>query len=864
MALPGPSSNNLVGSSYDTKTVELNAAEVVRPGTGSPNVKYQPNGWYWSKLDGLRWDKLYPFQVMVVEKKGKSYVPVKDWTFTLPVPPESMNISMPFAISSAVTLDDGVVEEHNGAPIRNISITGSFGVNPARASASTVSNNVDFFTSIIGGTISQGERTISAIQNVAQSQNGSSAFWKKNVHSKTDFGAGGNLERFTGYYQWRLFQMFMEGYVAMKKKAEHRNKRLAFAVWKEEAVYLVTPQVLDVRRAAGSPLEYIYTFTMRATGRVQLGQSAAQIIPFMGINRTPTGFLQTLLTSISSARGVLLEVGRLPLALSNDLKALGLEPLRELTFFAKDALALPLSFADVADSFVSDAKWAIVDALNTANAGKHIKQNIIDRYKQTGRKAQEAYAMIEAVAAERSDNNGKGGETHPVHSVFNDPQSVTDLFASILVGDVQLTPKLISRLQDERDRIRSMSTNDLKALAEKLKLLLSLVSDALGTSDSTYSSTYGTPTRGNPSAPAGRGSPMTPTAPTAYRGSPTLAKEPSDEDFETMYALNQVIMDLNSVIAAKTDENNRLLSSLEYMAGLAQRSGVAFNVPVSKFAVPFPYGSTLESIALRYLGNANRWLEIAALNGLQEPYVDEVGFEQELLVNGSGNTVLVADASHYYVGQTVWIGSRAVARVKRNIVKLVHLAPNQHQIVVDGDSNLGQYQTLAGAYIHAFLPNTVNSQMLLYIPSNEQPGASDFKTKEIPGVKEFDHMIVVGGVDILLDSTNDIVLGPDGSDRWAVGLTNMVQKVRLAFATPRGSLLDHPEFGNPIKVGMSIADLDPGQAVETIQMMFSDDPSFSGVKAVQLEAQGPVAKIGTAVEIAGTSQVVPISVEIRQ
>ena len=56
---------------------------------------------------------------------------------------------------------------------------------------------------------------------------------------------------------------------------------------------------------------------------------------------------------------------------------------------------------------------------------------------------------------------------------------------------------------------------------------------------------------------------------------------------------------------------------IEAVAGLARASGIAFTVPTSKFAVPFPYGMTLEMLAAQYLGSRDRWMEIAALNGLR-------------------------------------------------------------------------------------------------------------------------------------------------------------------------------------------------------------------------------------------------------
>jgi len=132
----------------------------------------------------------------------------------------------------------------------------------------------------------------------------------------------------------------------------------------------------------------------------------------------------------------------------------------------------------------------------------------------------------------------------------------------------------------------------------------------------------------------------------------------------------------------------------------------------------------------------------------------------------------------------------------------------------------------------------------------------------VPGVDHFDPLLRIGGIDLLLTQSGDIVITPDGDTRLAVGLTNIVQKVRLVIDTTQGSLLHHPEYGFPSILGESTADVTASDLLKICKDLFRDDPTFTGVESAAILKDGPVCKITLSVGIAGTQQVIPITVEI--
>ncbi len=792
-------------------------------------------------ISGSRWSLAYPFQFIVVEQAGDgSYIEKKSsagaWKFTLPIPPQEIGLDMPFAISTHATLG-GIVEQHNGAPFRMISLSGSTGVLFGRDEA-PVPPTFSFTESVFAGTISA---TSGTKQAFSEFQNGST--FKNNVIPLAEFDDEFGIGKLTGYFQWRLLNYFMEAYVELKKTKEGRSARLAFANHKDQAIYLVTPINVQVRKSVPHVFEYAYSIQLKAWKRIRISSGTAEILnTYVPVQRDPNK-LAKLLTKVENARRVLQGARKTILAIGGDVQHSLFEPVRELSLFAKDALSVPLSVADLADSLIQATKASIIDLKGTKNAISNFPTNIAGRQGQVTTEAEEIDQAIGALAAEQGDDPQQllSRTAHPANSPFLNPSENFDFFSSIQVGDLHLPPAVMGQIGAERARVRTLTRLDFEQRRDAILETSTNFANALGVGDATFNAIYG------------------------VEAPPTTAvSSPTDEDFDVLYALNDLVTEMNRLVVTNDNDPNDKLDSIAAVAGLASRSGIAFRTPRGKFAVPFPYGSTLEMLSARYLQDPNRWMEIAALNGLQTPYVDEEGFEMALLTNGSGNCVTVADASNLFVGQPVWISSNASTRTLRRITKIDVLSPSFAMVTVNGDPDMDSYGTLAHATLHAFLPNTVNSQQTIFIPSDKEPKAQDFKMKAVPGVDIYDPLITIGGIDLLLTPKNDLVITPDGDSRWSVGLTNVVQFVRLAFSTRTGTLLQHPEFGLPLEVGQSVADLSPDDVVRSAQAMFENNPTFSGVANATIDVSGPTARLGVGVTLASSGDVIPVSAEIAK
>lgn len=799
-------------------------------------------------IEATRWNKSFPYQIIVVKRIGDgSYQQAGGAVFTLPIPPESMTLSTPFAITTNITLG-GVIEEHNGAPVRTITFSGTTGVMPLRGAAEQRGNSaIDQVSAIFAGTVQGIQGTKNAALDLGSNITGTGGSRISNLVSDSDVLASGSdaFSRSSGYFQFRLLQNFIEKYISLKKTPDGKPFRLAVAIWKDEAVYLCTPQTFNLTRTAQDPFSYNYNITFKAWRRIKLSAGSGAVTQFRPTVKDPNA-LAKMLNTINDARRVLQKSRQTLLSISGDVDLVLFEPLRETALFVKDALGVPLAFADLPNTILQNAKSAILewssanDAVTNVFSGRAFKQGSDD--------ARQTLKGIAGLASSVGKDETRAGDPpFPGHgtiaadptanSVFNNPAANFDFLNSINLGEVNLPPAVLRSVSVEKDRIRQQKRLDFENKRDAIVDLVSNFASAVGLGNDTYSKTFGKETR------------------------PQI-KAASQQDHDALFQLNKVIMEMNR-LAATGEKDNRGFDSIDFVAGAAAQSGIPFVKPRSKFAVPFPYGASLETLSIRYLGTPDRWHEIAALNNLRAPYVDEEGFDLPLLINGNGSAVVVQDAFNLYVNQLVWLSSNSTSRTSRHITGIREVTPTEFVVTVDGDPDLSRFTTLASATLHAYLPGTVNSQMLIYIPSNADASKFDFKGKSIPGLNEFDSLFQIGGADLLLTQSNDLVVTPDGDQRLAVGLTNIVQDARIRLGIQRGKLLHHPSLGLDIQIGQSTADLDPNQLLAACKDLFSDDPSYIGVTGATVTKQGPVASIGIAISIAGIDQPIPLTVKVQ-
>jgi hypothetical protein len=777
----------------------------------------------------------------------------------LPINPQSVHMDVQPATNLTVTAK-GIVEESNGAPLRPIRIQGTTGMLPltgfgraAGANSNTSNAVADIAAYAFKNTLRQVDRTISQVGKTIAAFMGSAQ-----KMSYLNYQPDEARELTTGYEFFQRFMRFLDYYLAAKK--QNRRLRLAFHLYKDQMYYDV---VLGPYSFVKQGMEYQYNLQMMAyrrrptpdvyrnSGVARLQQTAMSPTQVDSLNA-----LASAINGIRQAKVALAQSFKIMAGIRADIEGTFITPVNELNMFVTNLVNLPrqaveyyrvVGLAAMGQAF-SDAyynNWKNgfdlkeQDVSNAARAADVSTQgNVSDQLAAQGESDQARLAGDQQGSVEAGTSPISGMlSDRPADNVLNEG-AISQMLDGVNPDDLPLSDQAREAMAAEDLRLSLLTPDDFRERRDRIANFAASISEAFGGSSDTFSRVAGLPPPRD------------------------TFRELGTEEIEILDKLNDVLMSYDAAIRAMEEV---VPSSANDFYSFWGEQARAINVPFqnapSVFYAPVPHGATLEAIAMTYLGDAQRWVELAATNGLKPPYIDEEGFEVPLVGNGAGNSVLVALADNLYIGQKVQVVSDAVKASPRKIVGIQVLTETEALVALDGDPNLALYSVADDARLLAYLPGTVNSQSLIAVPS-EKPVSVPGRIKTTPGVEDLNGLVKIAKVDLMLDSEGDVVVGSFGDVRLAYGLTNLVQAAVIKVKTKRMSLLQDPQFGNAVEPGTSVADLDARRYLDELNEAFRDDLRFEGLSAAQVKIDGPTMQVNVLVRIANTDVYLPVAARV--
>ena len=838
------------------------------------NLMIQDSFFAWSALLQDRHNTLWPYELVIAEVQpdGGSYRKVS--SLVLPLPPESIAISTPVASNLGVSLK-GIYEEHNSAPLRNIAMAGTTGVLPrifdesdadseTKGSAKTnavadILNKVQKFGPRVGAGATAGAagrlrdsagRLSSTVNNLYGVLTGQPLAKKSSV--LLEDMANKKFLASTGFAWFHRLSRFLDYYLAKKKTKEGRNLRLMLFMHKDQMYYTCSLRSYSFSKVAGT-LEYKYNLQLTAWRRHPtnpLESGRLRPLDTVAIRGTDQfNRVALAIQAIRQARGVVSDSINVLRGIRQDVSDVFIKPLKELALLGKTSIDAVVTAADLRGNIINDLKTSLFNSFQVAEqqGGKQnkviqelAKKNIEAGPPQAGgtersafgdeRQRNESFAEREAIFTKPNAS--------PINQIFDDPDAFANLLDEVELDDLDISEQMSEKIDEELERISTLNADYFRRRRDEMEGFISSIVDSFGGGDATYRRIKGLP-------------PVKDTF-----------RKLSIDNALLLAELENGLQAMDSMISVLEEQNAAEIDSYaEFYANLAFQNDIPFTRANSKFWVPFPFGSSLEQLAVQYLGSADRWIEIAAINGLREPFVDENGSIKPFISSASGNIVSVADNKDLYIGQKIIIQSDTQVPTIRKIVAIDRLSSVQTLLRVDGDADLNRYTLEDNGSIKHFLPDTVNSNHYIAIPSTEAVNSEDVVRVTV-GPDENPRLIQVAKVDFKLNSLGDLALDSGGDVLRSYGMANLQQAALIRLKTPQQSIVSDPSFGNPIQPGVSSADFDLTAAYESLKSMFLDDPRFADVPLLSLNQSGPGVEITALIDVAESGLFLPVVTQV--
>lgn len=816
--------------------------------------------------DGSLWDKLVPYRLVVMDVTQNppkvvngnqpseisvsplgngtlAFTPLSTaWEFLLPITPQQLSITDNFAINTSATLR-GVLEEHSGVRFKNISIQGTFGVWPGRPAIASAPTNAagasGALQSIFGGTIASAQNVATQFKSILNNANSGTSSAKPITVRPGDpkdpeHGLG------TGYYQTLMLAQFLEQYTEAKRNPKNAGWRLIFDIPKQNQSFVVTPLGFTWNENVNRPMEVNYSLQMKAWRRIDLDD---QFVP-APLNVTPLspGVLQQIVNTISAAQNTAAASVNLIGSVRSDVDGV-LNTIRQTGLLVKGIAGVALAAIDLPAQLLLDCESTINQFVSTLNpnnlVGPSATNSIVADYVTSVKNLSSNNEGLSQQAVSSGQLGGSAAASLVLNqskTIFENPLQYPLLFNQIPVNNLILNSAQQNALQTEINNVNSLTVADLKTMRADILNLTTQLANSFGAGNAYYSTLFNQP------APIFRSEPMT------------------LDEFAILKSFYDLIQSYDILTATNQLDNEQMLNSLEYVNALAQTSNIEFSISNSKIQVPVPFGLNIEQIAMRYLGDPQRWLEVATLNELREPYIDENGFQYQLLSNADGRNIVVGNNTDLFIGQTVFINSNTQNATARKIINIVQLSQTSFLLTLDGLANLSVFKLSDQAYIQAYLPGTVNSENVIWMPS-DLPAPADDGISIPSSVSNID-LVGLSKVDWLLNQYGDIAIDNSGSFRLAAGLPNLIQALTLKFSTPLGTSLLNPDFGLSVQPGKMVSDTSAGDIYKQIVKMITADPRFSGVSGLQVNVTPPAVNISLGIGLAGMRGIFPVSFQL--
>lgn len=289
-----------------------NVASIFGFGPSAPSYLYDvedKNDIYSNSTPNRNFAKSLGYSFAVINSSGKVATGWRE--FNLQINPQTLEQDEEFSIQFFPT-PKGIVVEHQGSIMKDITISGVTGVHPRRSVGGVMKTTGDL------------------------------------IAGKGD----------SGYKQFHDLRNYIRAYVEKKKNPDNRELRLGFYNFKDEEYFIVEPTRFSLKRDKSRPLMYEYTIGLRAIGRTSDITESSSLDNFLG---TIDSIFETVGDVIAVARGVINESVEMLTAIDREVRSKVLDPLQQVELAIQDFRNGKTKVLNLPRRFIKDLKDQIRD-----------------------------------------------------------------------------------------------------------------------------------------------------------------------------------------------------------------------------------------------------------------------------------------------------------------------------------------------------------------------------------------------------------------------------------------------------------------------------------------------------------------------